>query len=118
MSNIEMFGVGLILGALLIASPALGHDTWISRNDLKDPQSGHPCCDHRDCAEVRPGGVKHVAGGYLIADTEEIWPTSRVVWGSQDGKWWRCAYSSGTPLGNLPGRRTSTRCLIGPPQIN
>jgi hypothetical protein len=80
-------------------------DSWISRNPLTDPVTGQWCCNHIDCAEVPPGGVREVSGGYLLAETTETIPYRRVIWRSHDGLWWRCR--------NL--QTNATRCLIGPP---
>jgi hypothetical protein len=55
---------------------------------------------------VPAGGVGEVLGGFLVAETRETIPYSRVLWRSQDGAWWRCR--------NLATGKT--RCLIGPPQ--
>ncbi|MEA2934833.1 MAG: hypothetical protein QOD74_1479 [Variibacter sp.] len=87
------------------ASLALGHDHWISQNRMLDPVSGEWCCNHIDCAAVPSGGVKESSGGYFVAETAETIPYQRILWGSQDGAWWRCR--------NL--RTNATRCLIGPP---
>ena len=90
---------------VLGGSFAVAHDSWISRNRLTDPASGEWCCNQIDCAEVPAGGVGEVSGGYLVAETSETIPYSRVIWRSQDGAWWRCR--------NM--RTNATRCLIGPP---
>ena len=95
----------LVALVLLTGSFAFAHDTWISRNRMVDPQSGEWCCNHIDCAEVPKGGVGEVTGGYLIAETREVIPHTRIIWNSADGSWWRCR--------NM--QSNATRCLIGPP---
>lgn len=92
---------------LLVSTPALAHDSWISREKLTDPLTKEFCCNMNDCAEEL-GGVDPVAGGYLIRQTGEVVERKRVIWRSPGG-WWRCRYLSG-PKAN------QTRCLIGPPQ--
>lgn len=93
------------LAALLaLAGPALAHDSWINSSQLRDPQSGEWCCNHIDCA---PEAVREVAGGYATAGGDVV-PFARVIWKSQDGRWWRCRYLDAARAGR-------TRCLIGPP---
>jgi hypothetical protein len=76
------------------------HDHWL--NGLIDPVTHAWCCDARDCL---PEIVREVPGGYLV-ETGETIPSSRIIWKSQDGRWWRCAVGQD---------RQQTRCLIGPP---
>ena len=96
--------------AMLIATASLAaaHDHWINHKRLADPQSGEWCCNHIDCAEVPAGGVRESNGGYIVAETSETIPYTRVIWKSPDGHWWRCRYLGGAKAGK-------TRCLIGPP---
>jgi hypothetical protein len=82
-------------------SLAAAHDSWISRNGLRDPVSGYWCCNHIDC---RAEPVREVNGGYQV-ETGEVVPHERIIWRSQDGVWWRCR--------NM--QTNATRCLIGPP---
>lgn len=101
----------LIMGAIglmiLLAPGALGHDLWINKKRLVDPQSNQWCCNEHDCEPVRAGGVSEQGSGYfLITETGETIPHGRVIWSSEDGFWWRCRNQ----------RDNSTRCLIGPPQ--
>jgi hypothetical protein len=92
-----------LAGVLVLAPIALAHDSWISDRGLTDPVSGQWCCNQHDCA---PEQVREVGGGYLV-QTGEVIPFRRVIWKSQDGRWWRCRrYQDGNE---------STRCLIGPP---
>lgn len=88
-----------------------GPGSWINRQQLKDPLSKHHCCSAgRDCIEVPHGGLTETGGGYRITESGEHWPYARVIWESQDGRWWRCVYMSDSVL----WRRFQTRCLIGP----
>ena len=97
----------LFVVVVLVASPALAHDDWISQQRLVDPISGEWCCDHKDCAPVQKNGVQEVPGGYFVYKTGETVPYRRVVWKSPDGAWWLChMYKNGKPV---------VRCLIGPP---
>jgi hypothetical protein len=90
--------------AIAMAAPAIGHDSWISRQQLRDPASGEWCCNAIDC---RAETVREVAGGYATEGGDVV-PFARVIWRSPDGAWHRCRYMSGP-------REGRTRCLIGPP---
>lgn len=95
----------LLLAALAVwAATASAHDHWINNLRLTDPVSGEWCCNHIDC---RAEQVREVAGGYATEGGDVV-PFSRVLWRSQDGRWWRCRYMAGE-------REGKTRCLIGPP---
>jgi hypothetical protein len=91
--------------ALLGSSIAAAHDSWINRSRLTDPMSGQWCCNHIDCAEIPNGGVREVSGGFLVSETGETIPYTRVIWASPEGTWVRCR--------NM--QTNATRCLIGPP---
>ena len=71
--------------ALLGSSIAAAHDSWISRSRLTDPMSGQWCCNHIDCAEIPNGGVREVSGGFLVSETGETIPYTRVIWASPEG---------------------------------
>lgn len=90
--------------ALLAPMTAHGHDSWISRQRMVDPESKEWCCNIYDC---RVEKVREVSGGYSTAGGDVV-PFSRVIWKSPDGQWWRCRYMAGEKTGK-------TRCLIGPP---
>lgn len=118
-----ILSVAAVALVCLLASTAAAsaHDhgagSWINRGQLKDPLTKHYCCNQQDCRRIPEGGLKEEGGGYHIKETGEIWPYSRVLWESQDGSWWRCAYMQHSPY-PFPGmahRMFSTRCLIGPP---
>lgn len=102
----------LLLSSLLSAAHDHGPGSWINLRGLKDPLTKHRCCDRRDCIPIAQDGIVEQSGGYLITETSERWPYSRVLWESQDGRWWRCVYMADQ---NPIHRRGQTRCLIGPP---
>lgn len=92
---------------------ALSHDNWINKNGLRDPISGHYCCNAMDCRAVPKDGLRETGGGYLIVESGETIPYNRIVWRSPDGTWWRCQYGASQWSGTFMGG--TTRCLIGPP---
>lgn len=98
--------VAALVGSLLLPFAAIAHDSWIGSNRMTDPVSGEWCCNHIDCAAIPAGGLQRAPGGYLVTETGETIPASRVIWGTPpDGAWWRCRNLS----------TNATRCLIGPP---
>lgn len=108
-----------IIWVLVSATAASAHDhgagSWINRQQLRDPLTKHYCCNAVDCQRVPDGGLKEISGGYHITETGEHWPYGRVLWKSQDGAWWRCAYGTQSPFPGIVSRPLTTRCLIGPP---
>lgn len=88
--------------ALLTLDQAVSHEHWINLEKLHDPVTKVWCCDETDCFAQPAGEVTPAPGGYSIKKTGELFPASRVLWRSPDGKWWRCGFAK-------------TRCLIGPP---
>lgn len=114
LARLEAIGIAILLLELviaivahvLLARPANAHDSFISKKRLHDPSSKEWCCNHIDCAAVPVGGIAEYGRGYLVTETREVIPYARVLWESDDGRWWRCR--------NLD--TNATRCLIGPPQ--
>lgn len=96
---------GIAATSLLMSGSALSHDHWINDKHLSDPISRQWCCNEEDCQPVEAGGVREQGGGYTIMETGEAIPYTRVIWKSEDGRWWRCRNA----------QNNSTRCLIGPP---
>ncbi len=85
---------------LLMLTPAIAHDSWISRGGLKNA-AGEWCCGEGDCFMVEP--VRVTSNGYLIMATGELVP-EREAQPSPDGKYWRCKRLDG-----------SRRCFFVPP---
>lgn len=90
--------VALLL--LFSMSNSMAHDHWVSDSRLEDPFTGAWCCNLDDC---KPEQVKEVSNGYMTEADFVV--KERVLWKSQDGRWWRCRDKS----------TNATRCLIGPP---
>ena len=90
--------------ALMAWSVADAHDHWINHAGLTDPVSGQWCCNQFDCTPVPAGGIRSTATGYLVVETGEEIPSTRLL-PSQDGTFWRCRNR----------QSNTTRCLIGPP---
>ncbi len=78
-----------------LTSPALTHDSWISRGGYKGPLNGEWCCGHDDCVVVPAQSVKTNGVGYELAPTTEIIPYAEVL-PSIDGQYWRCHRPNGT----------------------
>lgn len=91
-----------LLVLILLVSPALAHDSWISRGGHRNA-AGEWCCGDGDCFVVE--GVKHVslpAVGYRLPSGEFV-PQSEAQ-PSPDGSFWRCKRPDGT-----------RRCFFAPP---
>ncbi len=101
--------------AIAVALPALAHDSWIARGNLRNPQ-GEWCCGDNDCAVMDEGTVSEMRGGLSFRGgatvnghgnqrlfVNEVVPFSEVM-ASKDGLYWRCHRSDG-----------SRRCTFGPP---
>ena len=92
--------VDVIIVPLAHLTPALAHDSWISRGGLKNA-AGEWCCGEGDCFMVEP--VRVTVNGYLIMATGELVP-EREAQPSPDGKFWRCKRPDGM-----------RRCFFAPP---
>jgi hypothetical protein len=100
---------------IVAASVARAHDVmhvsdWINKKGLVDPKGAGLCCGENDCTPIPSNGIELRNGGYYLVETRETISSERVIWQSDDGRWWRCA-----PKDSI-GNRSHTRCLIGPPQ--
>jgi hypothetical protein len=93
----------LVVGALVpIASQALAHDSWISRNALRNA-AGEWCCGEGDCFVVPGSQVNVTPAGYRLQANGEIVPFNEAQ-PSPDGAYWRCKRPDG-----------SRRCFFAPP---
>jgi len=93
----------LVVGVLLpVASQALAHDSWISRNALRNA-AGEWCCGEGDCFVVPGNQVNVTPAGYRLQANGEIVPYNEVQ-PSRDGEYWRCKRPDG-----------SRRCFFAPP---
>jgi len=104
--------VVLVTAALRMAR---AHDSWINRDDLRDPISGVQCCGPADCEDLSIEGIKVTEepnGDVTIADTGERVEARRVIWASPEGHWYRCSFFYGESGATMWKR---VRCLIGPP---
>lgn len=99
---------------MLIVAPAHSHDSWISRNSLKNP-AGEWCCGAGDCAVMDPKSVGLTSTGYSVSGWGTIEGTKRREFyhevipqseaqPSPDGAYWRCKRPDGT-----------RRCFFSPP---
>ena len=92
----------LVIPALLVASLALAHDSWISRGALRNA-AGEWCCGEGDCFTIPAEEVNVSANGYLLFGSETV-PFNEAQ-PSPDGAYWRCKRPDG-----------SRRCFFAPPQ--
>ncbi len=107
-----------LAGAFLVA-PSYAHDSWLSRNSLRNA-AGEWCCGEGDCGIVDRGAVKTTFAGYRIdgfmtigegpgairVELHELVPFSEAQ-PSPDGEFWRCRRPDG-----------SRRCFFAPPPSN
>jgi hypothetical protein len=86
---------------LLATSPVLAHESWISRNQLKNA-AGEWCCGEGDCFVIPRQSIGMNGTGYQLFGVETI-PFSEAQ-PSPDGAFWRCKRPDGT-----------RRCFFAPP---
>lgn len=93
----------LLIAACVVvtASEAPAHDSWISRNALRNA-AGEWCCGEGDCFVIPGDQVASTANGYRLP-SGEIVPYSEAQ-PSPDGAFWRCKRPDG-----------SRRCFFAPP---
>jgi hypothetical protein len=104
----------VLVPALLTASWALSHESWISRGGFKNA-AGEWCCGASDCFVVPGEQIRYGIGSVASAGAQDT-----IVWGytlfgvefvpeseaqpSPDGAYWRCKRPDG-----------SRRCFFAPP---
>lgn len=99
---------------LMLCAPAFGHDSWISRGQLRNG-AGEWCCGAGDCALMDPKTVALTSAGYAVDGYGTIEGTkqrefyrelvpAREAQPSPDGAFWRCKRPDGT-----------RRCFFAPP---
>ncbi len=101
MVQYSTFGVAAVIVGLTAASPAVGHDSWISRGGFRNT-IGEWCCGEGDCEALPPDSVRMSSAGYHLIDGEFV-PMSETQ-PSPDGSYWRCKRPDG-----------SRRCFFAPP---
>jgi len=114
-SLVHLFAfVVLIHGLPVLCASCWAHDSWISRDNLRDPLSGVGCCGDQDCEDLSKLGVTvtEQPSGFVLSDTNEQVEKRRVIWKSREGHWYRCFEKVSTRGGPTWKR---VRCLIGPP---
>ena len=85
----------VVLACLLTVTPALAHDSWISRGGFRGPKNGEWCCGASDCFVVSSQSVRVNGVGYELAPTQETVPYEESI-PSADGQYWRCQRPDGT----------------------
>ena len=92
----------LVAGCVVAtASEALAHDSWISRNALRNA-AGEWCCGEGDCFVIPGSQIASTGTGYRLSNGEMV-PYSEAQ-PSPDGAYWRCKRPDG-----------SRRCFFAPP---
>ena len=86
---------------VVIATPAPGHDFWISNNGIRNA-AGEWCCGAGDCFAIDAKDIQASPVGYKLPDGEIV-PFAEVQ-PSMDGTYWRCKRPDG-----------SRRCFFAPP---
>lgn len=87
------------LTAVLLATAATAHDSWINQGGHRNG-AGEWCCGEGDCFVVDPPRI--TAAGYVLSDGEVV-PFGEAQ-PSPDGAYWRCRRPDG-----------SRRCFFAPP---
>jgi hypothetical protein len=87
-----------IAALMAFAVPAGAHDYWADGRRV-DPMTKNLCCSGSDTTELDPSLVKAEKGGYLLTDTNEFIPFSRVqpspdnaIWVSRWGGTSKCFF--------------------------
>jgi hypothetical protein len=91
----------LFIFSLAFMPRSLAHDSWISRNALKNA-AGEWCCGEGDCFVIPSESVRMSGVGYELYGKEAV-PYSEAQ-PSPDGAFWRCKRPDG-----------SRRCFFAPP---
>lgn len=87
--------VGGVIGGMVIANRAYGHDFWINNSNYKSLSTGEHCCGENDCQPLAIGEVARVEGGWLIKATGETIPDADTQM-SEDPMFWRCKRYDGS----------------------
>lgn len=91
----------LLIPTLLIGSFATAHDSWISRDGLRNA-AGEWCCGEGDCFVIPDQSISVTTEGYRLSGIETV-PFPEAL-PSPDGAYWRCKRPDGT-----------RRCFFAPP---
>ena len=99
-----LFSVVLVLPTI-----ASAHDSWISRQKLRDPNSGEWCCNENDCSALDEVRIVETKEGYVV-DRRFFISKDRAI-PSYDGRYWAC-FDPGGLHGHGPKR--DVRCFFVP----
>jgi len=98
----KLHALGVLLVVFFVTdAAAIAHDSWISRNQLRNA-GGEWCCGEGDCFVVPSDQVVMHGSGYRLFGSESV-PFSEAQ-PSPDGAFWRCRRPDG-----------SRRCFFAPP---
>ena len=87
----------------------VAHDSWISREQFRDPESGAFCCDEHDCGSLTNDDVQYTGSGYLI--NGQYFVADQRVLLSGDSRYWACFNSEGKGPHDRP---KDIRCFFAP----
>lgn len=104
---------------LLLSTPVLAHESWISKGNHRNA-AGEWCCGDGDCAVMDPKSVAYTSHGYVIDGWGTIYPVGKEpvreyyhevvpegeAMPSPDGAYWRC---------HRWDKEHSRRCFFAPP---
>jgi hypothetical protein len=107
----------LVITSCAMAEPAFAHDSWISREKARDPESGAWCCNEHDCQMLSPDQVFQEKDGVIVVTTffgeEHRFSVARSrVLPSQDGQYWACLSMEQASRGR--GVHLGIRCFFAP----
>jgi hypothetical protein len=97
------------LALFLFSQAVIAHDSWISRHQFYDPNSGAWCCDEHDCAALDEIEVRETGNGFIVAD--KYFVSRQRVLPSSDGNYWACFNSEGK---GAHDRKEGVRCFFAP----
>jgi len=101
----------LCAGLVLFAVPGMtvAHESWISRHQFHDPNTGALCCDEHDCAALEERDVRKTDGGFMVRG--KYFVARKRVLSSADGNYWACFNDEGK---GPHDRKADVRCFFAP----
>jgi hypothetical protein len=98
----------LVLAATVPAA-AVAHDSWMSREEFRDPASHEWCCDEHDCTVLDEADVRMTRKGFIVFGKYTV--SQQRVLPSSDGHYWACM--NGVPR-SPHAKDPGVRCFFAP----